>query len=239
MHTFSNHSIGESNPEEIFEMAKRLDFQNICLADFPDMNVEEFKKLSKIAPEYNINLFSRVDLIGNQIDELKKDLKKFRRAVNLCAIMITDKRVSRWAARDSRFDIFFFPTKFDPKLFDRSSANFCSENSIAIEINIRPLLKTYGVVRSKFLRNTRKVVDTALKKEIVLLISSGAKSIYEMRAPKELISLGTLINIPEELGKQCLTKNPEQIITSNIEKMREGYITEGLRIITNSGLEET
>ncbi|NVM03681.1 MAG: hypothetical protein HWN67_15225 [Candidatus Helarchaeota archaeon] len=211
LHLNSNLSVGVDSPLDMINMASKLDYSYVCFADFnnvPFKKIQEFK--SNI--QSKIKVLTSSEIIGDDIKGIKQRLRNIRPNIDIVTLKCKKKAIFNWALQDSRID---FLTFFDYNNFDLltyEAAKLATRNSKAIEIFIRPLIITSGLNRSKQIRLLRKMSYNIIRAKTPFLITSSARTIYEMRAARELIAIMGLVDMPKEMCKKAVSDIPLEII---------------------------
>lgn len=233
LHVFSNLSIGSSSIDEIAQMAVELGYRAVGLADFNKDNLNLIEDLRRKFSEYGLDLISRVDLNCSSPSELKRKLRFYRRKVEIISVFCRNLQIARLAARDRRVDLLNFTYKSRQfNFFDASEASLSLKGETALEINLRDLLfaGTSGE-RIQFFKICRENVKLAKKHGVPLVFSSGARSILEMRGPRELAAVASLLDLTEFEARETLSTIPFNIVQRNREKLNENFILPGVRRI--------
>ncbi|MCS7097085.1 MAG: hypothetical protein NZ926_01180 [Candidatus Methanomethylicia archaeon] len=233
LHVFSNLSHGTSSISEIIKIASVLGFYAIGIADFNRNNIDIIKDIRKLFEENGLDMVSRVDLHHTDIEHLKRDLRYFRGKVEIIAVFCENLQVARFAARDRRVDILNF-SFYDWKknFFDVSEAKLALENNAALEINVAELLRCSTVgERIKMLKIMSENVKLALKYNLPVIFSSGAMNIFEMREPRALASVATLLGASEFDALRFVSDIPFKLIMENREKLSGKYIYPGVKFL--------
>ena len=211
LHLNSNLSIGVDSPIDMIQMAFKLGYSYVCFADFnnfPFKKIQEFKK--NITTE--VKVLTRIDIIGENVRAIKQRLQNIRPYIDIIGLKCEKKAIFNWALQDSRIDLLTFFNYSNFYLLTYEAAKLATRNLKAIEIFVRPLILNTGLNRSKLIRLLRKSVHNIVRAKTPFVITSGAQSIYEMRAPRELITLMGLADLPKELCKKAVSTYPIKII---------------------------
>jgi len=237
LHVFSNLSIGSSSISEIAKVASNIGFKYIGIADFNRSNINMIGEVRKVFYDYGLDMVSRVDLLSNDVEVLKKDLTFFRGKVEVIAVFCSNLSVARFAARDSRVDILLFSySDWKKNFFDISEARLAVENEAAYEINITDLIRCSTINEMiKTLRIMSENIKIALKYGVPIIVSSGAKSIYELREPRAMASIANLLGISEFDALKCISDIPLNLITNNRDKLCGKLLYKGVRLLGKSG----
>ena len=177
--------------------------------------------------EYNmqnscdVKVASRVDVGVRKSSQLFEVLKKIRRSNDLVAVMCQSKEAARQAAKDCRVDILLFPReplhRRDVWL-DSHEAELAEGAGSAYEVNVSDLI-TGGALRiSKLLIIMRKEIENASKHDIPVILSSDAHSAFEMREPKALTALASLLDIDEKYALEMISTIPIKVLDMNKSK---------------------
>ena len=100
---------------------------------------------------------------------------------------------------------------------DHICVRSASENNVAIEINFNEVLNSKN--RSQSLSFLRRNIYLCNKYNAKIITTSGAKSIWEMRSPRELASLTNLLGLDIKSAIDSVSSVPEEIINTNREKI--------------------
>ncbi|MHC1625998.1 MAG: RNase P subunit p30 family protein [Methanoculleaceae archaeon] len=95
--------------------------------------------------------------------------------------------------------------------FDHVVARRASERGVAVDLSFRPLIMYRGVGRQRVLERYLEIIRLHRKFGFPLTISSSARSVLELRSPRELQHLGALIGMEKEEVKSAL-KTVESLI---------------------------
>ncbi|MEM1565513.1 MAG: RNase P subunit p30 family protein [Candidatus Bathyarchaeia archaeon] len=212
--------------------ATKLGYRLVALP-LPTASVEAFaKKLRLICQEYRLDFASRLDLKPQTPRELLRQLRKFRRLVEVIAVVCKTKEVARQAAKDHRVDLLNFPaTDSRRRFFDKAEAELASSSVAALEIDVKPLLMLKGPTRIRLLAALRKEVAIAKDYHVPIVISSGATNTLQMRKPLEMAALTTLFDLDKPTALDAVSKTPLTIFERNREKLNPNFVAPGIRII--------
>ena len=211
--------------ETMLEKALRLGYRGVAVADQPLESLE--------APK-GLDIISRVDLKPKTAGALKASLRRVRTLYVVVAVECHSKAVARQAARDHRVDTVYFPP--DSGLwFDDAEARLASQSECAYEINLTELLTLIAGRDIRGLRRVAEGVWNAWRRDVPVILSTGASNRLEMREPRGLASLLTLLDIDLEEASEMISINPNTIIERNRGKLSGEYAAPGVRIVKQGG----
>lgn len=240
LHVKSSLSTGKSSPTQIAKMASHLGFKAIALADFNLRNLNVVDEIKQIFKEYGLDLIVRADINENTPKQLKQALRKLRREVDVIAVFCKNLNVARLAARDRRVDLLSFSIKnWKKNFFDKSEAHLALQGESILEVNLNPIIKakTHGE-RIQAIRIYSENIRIAKRYNVPIIVTSGASSIYEMRAPRELAALATLLGLTDFEARESLSNIPLSLIKKNREKLSDLYIMPGVKIIKRGDIND-
>ncbi len=228
----SSLSRGQDQPEVMLDWAIELGYAGVALADFEDVSPKALKQIRK---EYSpkCNLFTRATIIPKSADAMKRSLKELHNAVDIIAVRSgsAEKNIYVNAILDKRVDIISLSELSEFNCLDYSHFKMAKENGVIIEISTCELILKERFQRSKLIRLMYKNCEQIIRANAPFIITSGAESKWELRAPKELIALAGLIKIPEKQATCALSSYPEMLI-QKIRMMRDpNCIMAGVRVV--------
>lgn len=217
---------------QMLAKASELGYRLVAVP-LPTVSTEAFaKKLMPTCRENKLDFASRLDLKPRTPRELLQQLRKFRRHVEIIAVICESKEVARQAAKDHRVDLLNFPA-IDPhrRFFDKAEAELASSSVAALEIDIKPLLTLKGPARIRLLAALRRETTIAKDYHVPIVISSGATSLLQMRKPLETAALASLFDLDKPTALDAVSKTPLTIVKRNREKLSPNFVAPGIRII--------
>jgi ribonuclease P/MRP protein subunit RPP1 len=229
----SNLSGKESRIEQIINFAERLGYSGIAVCD----NFQGLEKLNELKNEIDkfktdLEVHLGVKIQAKDVNELKEALSKVREKVMIVAVSGGDYTINRTACEDSRVDILFHPEagRFDNGL-DEPSLQSATQNNVAIEINFREILNSFRKPRSYTLNHIEQNIVLCNRFKTPMIICSGAESIWDMRAPRDLISIANVLGM--DIGKAFLSMSsvPLEIINGNKKTLEGTKITDGVEVV--------
>ncbi|MFB0543696.1 MAG: RNase P subunit p30 family protein [Candidatus Bathyarchaeia archaeon] len=219
--------------EGMLRLASDLGYSTVAVSFAPSKR-EDVKQARTMCSDLGLDLVTRVDLEPKNVDGLLKSLRQLRQRFEIIAVRCLTKSVARQAGKDRRVDLLNFPTDAAERerlYFDRQEAVLASGALSALELNASTLLRAASSNRARLLSTMRREVEEARRRGVPLILSSGAESPYGMRAPRDLASLLTLLDVDLESALDAVSEEPLRIVERNREKLEEGFISPGVRLI--------
>jgi len=96
---------------------------------------------------------------------------------------------------------------------DPGIIRIAQQHEKVFEIPISYLLERSGVERGKMLRKIRLFLYYCMKYNVDFAFTSRAHSIWELKTPRELIGIGSLLGVPRDKVVYSISKVPEKILS--------------------------
>lgn len=222
------------NIAKAIELSEKFGFSGICIAKQFEKNFSEFSEsVKKLSSKTKIEVF-----IGAEISEnIKRNAVNALKFSDFIIANCRDEKTKIEASKCWEVDILYqnINTKnhMDQKNsgVDSTIATLLSERGIALEINFSEFLNSYGSIRAKKIGKVRQNILIARKYKTPIIITSGAKDIYEMRTPRELISFGKILGLNDHEVKDALERTPLRLIEKSNSRKDPKKILKGLEIL--------
>lgn len=192
------------------------DFQNA-------LNLKEDLKdnLSDISFDYTLEIKS------TNIDEIRKNVNKFRDKALCISVIGGDLKVNRAVLENIKIDVLSRPylKRYDSGI-NHILAKEAVYNNVAIELCFKDILRSYLVPRAKIISNLRDIYTLYRKFDFPLILSSRAESVFDIRTTYDFISVFKQTGLSgDEVDKSF--KTAENILKFN--KNRDNLIFKGVR----------
>lgn len=191
------------------------------------------KRVEKIKSDNGENLPSiqiGVEIEARNPEDLKKQVSKFRKKADVILVHGGDLKINRAATEDPRVDILSHPyrTRFDSGI-NHVLAVKATENSVAVELNLKYFLLTSPNHRYRVLTQFRQIMKLHRKYKFPTIITSDAGTNYDLRNPLDVMALAACFGMTKEEAFEALSKTPQEIIKRN--GIRGKIIVPGARFV--------
>jgi len=177
-----------------------------------------------------ISTFEGVEVRAKNPEDLKRKIQRFRNSTDVLLVHGGDLKINRAAVEDVRVDVLAHPYQGRKDSgFNHILAKKAAENGVAVEINIGYFLRNRNHRRQKILAQFREIMKLKAKYDFSLVITSGARSIYDLRSPRDLMALSSCFGMDKETAFSSLSNVPEAIIEKN--QLRHQIISSGVRLL--------
>ncbi|MCD5409666.1 MAG: ribonuclease P [Methanocellales archaeon] len=216
------HSLPEcvDSPSRLKLVAKRYGYAEIAITNHSGY-------WNEVAGDSIIN---GIEIVASNPAELRKNIEKYRPRVDILLVHGGDPKINRAAVENACVDILAHPEIGKADGFNHVLAKSAADNDVAIEFNLDALIRLRGGARVRALSDFRRNLKLARKFDVSVVLTSNAKSHYDMRAPREMIALAGLFGMTEEEAIQALSMVPVRIIEQN-RKKRQDYIRDGVEVV--------
>ena len=221
--------------ERILERAEQLEWSGICLTSHFEKNFSEFsKKAEKLKAKGSIEIFTGAEINEN----IRKNSIEALKYSDFNFAACTGEDATRNASDCWELHVLCQENPKERDFMDQKNsgidhivAKLLKEKGIALELNFSDFLNSYGMARAQRIGRARQNILLARKYKILLIITSGAKDIYGMRAPRELISFGKILGMTDGEAKNALEKNPLVIIKKSADRKNPDKLLTGLEVV--------
>jgi ribonuclease P/MRP protein subunit RPP1 len=217
--------------EEVIKEAERLGYSGIGLTRyFEDFNSDFLKQFDILKANSNIILKKCAEISCKHPEDLRKKVQKSRKKADILIVRGGDLKVNRAACEDKRVDILSQPNRSRRDSgINHVLARKAAENSVAIEINLKILLKTNLRYRYRVLSQFRHIVELQRKFKFPLIITSSASFKYDLITPQDITALSKSFQMSFEESFDAISKIPQEII--EINDLRDNFVVDGVRIM--------
>jgi ribonuclease P/MRP protein subunit RPP1 len=190
------------SPRRLWLKAKQFGYSGIAIANHLDF-FEQFSREEGILLGVEIKANNEVDL--------QVKIATYRPKVDVLLVHASTEEINRAALGDSRVDILAHPEQAKEGI-NHVLAKIASENQVALEFNLNSLIHARGGARSRILYCMKKNLKLARKFKTPIVLTSGARSHYDLRAPREMAALAQLFGMSKVEALQSLSRVPERIL---------------------------
>ncbi len=209
----------EGSPQAMAEIASGYGYAGIAITNHTPHQPQK----PAMTDHPKIAVYSGIEIVAKNPHHLMQMIRKHRAKVRVLSVHGGNEKINRAAVESRAVDILSHP---DERL-NHVLMRFASENRVAIEFNLDSIIRMRGRARVIALTNFRHNLKIARKYGAPMILASNAQSIYDLRAPAEMIALGTIFGMTEDEAIAALSAVPEEII----RRGSENWIMEGVEIV--------
>ncbi len=219
--------------ERIVEMARKLELKAIVIADSFDSK-KELESLKEEASKFisDVKVYVGIEIKAETPKELKSKVERFRKLADVILVSGGEVEINRAACENPFVDVLCHPEagRKDSGI-DHIMAKQAAMHNVAIELNFHQFLSAGRKQRSHILAHMRRNVMLAEKYGANIVVTSGAESVWEMRAGRELAALAYVAGMSREQAVRTTSTIPESILARAMERKSPDFVLPGVRIV--------
>ncbi len=209
------HAYPETNAqvEELLSVAKRYGYAGIAITNHDEIVHGH--------PESNA-VFYGMEIRAHSVIELKRKIKLHWGKVFLLAVHGGNEKINRAAVENPKVDILAHPCgeKGEGGL-NHVLVRYAAENSVAIDFNMNAIIHNRRGDRARVMGKMREILKLVRKYNAPMILTTHAHSIYDLRAPREMIALATLFGMSKEEATSALCDIPRDVLEKRWKKERD------------------
>ncbi|MGC9444877.1 MAG: ribonuclease P protein component 3 [Candidatus Methanospirareceae archaeon] len=203
----------ETPAENLLRVAKRYGFAQIGITNYDDHVLQD----SQVE-----DLILGVELQAQTVTELKRKLRQLSGTVTVIAVHGGKEKINRAAVESQKVDVLTHPcSEKGEGALSYVLVRFAAENGVAIDFNMNALIRSRRGERARILSKMREQLKLVRKYRAPMILTSHAHSIYDLRAPRELIALAALFGMTREEATRALSETPQGVVAKRWKKERE------------------
>jgi RNase P/RNase MRP subunit p30 len=200
----------KSMQEKMAHLAYQLGLGTVCLRFMQNATSNEIKSSVKIFRSVGLDVAIGLDIFANSRKQLLKQLNMSRRLFEILAVNCRDVKTAMVAARDRRVDLISLEGIKSIRT-KQSIIKSCRTN---IEFVLKRILSSERTSFEQINYFSREI-ELANRYKVNFVISSGAKEILLLRAPRDIAALANTLGLTKEQSLDSVSNIPLQIIRDN------------------------
>ncbi len=225
---FNLHAAPEckNSAEEMAEIASGYGYAGIAITNHTphQSHPSQTPQTPRIADHARVRIYSGIEIIAKNPHHLRQIVQKHRAKVCVLSVHGGNEKINRAALESPLVDILAHPGERLNQVLMR----FAAENQVAIEFNLDSIIKLRGKERVRVLAIFRHNLKLARKYDAPMILTSNAQSVYDLRAPREMIALASVFGMTEDEGIASLSTVPEEIL----RRRSNNRIMEGVEVVS-------
>ncbi len=208
--------------EKLLRAAKRYGYTGIAITNHDDTVKGDLKS--------NFG-FSGIEIRANSVGDLKRKIKLYHGKVAVLAVHGGNDKINRAALEDHRVDVLAHPSgeKREGAL-NHVLAKLAAKNGVAIEFNLNAIINSRKGERARVLLKMRSNLKLVRKYKAPMILTSNACSIYDLRAPREMIALASLFGMEREEATSALSDFPQGILEKRWKKESDVVVLKNVNL---------
>ncbi|MCX9084860.1 MAG: ribonuclease P protein component 3 [Candidatus Methanoperedens sp.] len=188
---------------------------------FSGINVIGRDPKEKIICPEDFSIYRGVEIRAKP-SRIREEIRKYRGSDHILIVNGGEEDINRAAVETEGLDILIHPLEFNNVL-----AKAASDNSVSIGFNLGLLIRLRGEARVRELKTMWINLKHARKYKLQLMLTCSAQSIYDLRAPREMVAISSLFGMTEKEAVDAMSETPLNIL----RRKSPDYIQEGIEIL--------
>ncbi|HEX7515086.1 MAG TPA: RNase P subunit p30 family protein [archaeon] len=159
-----------------------------------------------------------VEIVAATVRDLRKKIAFFRDITTILSVHGGDERINRAACKDDRVDILMHPERGKYSGINQVTAKFAEKNEVALGMSLDYFWNTEELERSRLIAFQRRNVVLCRKFGVQIIITSDAYSHFDLRTPRQLKALASLLLLTDWEAEIALSKAPLSIMKRREQK---------------------
>lgn len=222
-------STGSTTPSRFVQTAAGLEYNGVVLCNSGEPIPEDI--LKRLREWATIDVVHGVTIEATSRESLSQSVRSIRPRCELLRVVVTDAELAAFASEQARIDVLAVPGDIDPPL-SHSTVTRSRAHGIALELNLGPILRSAGGTRVMSITTLRDRARVIEDEDCPVAISAGATRYEELRAPRELVALGTELEINSDLLESGL-ETWQRIAEQNRAVLDDNFIEPGVEMESN------
>nr|QNO49526.1 ribonuclease P protein component 3 [Methanosarcinales archaeon ANME-2c ERB4] len=209
----------ENTPEAMAETASGYGYAGIAITNHTPHPL----RAPRTADHAGTRIYSGIEIVAKNPTHLMQTIRKHRAKACVLSVHGGNEKINRAAVENRDVDVLSHPGEKLNQVLMR----FASENLVAIEFDMGSIIMLRGSARVRALAELGHNLRLARKYGAPMLLTSNAQSIYDLRAPREMIALASIFGMTAEEAIAALSTVPEEIVRRGSRE----WIMEGVAIV--------
>ncbi|MBP2172898.1 ribonuclease P protein component 3 [Methanococcus voltae] len=160
-----------------------------------DYSKEKYLECKELGNTAGLNVYSGILLYASGVKDLEKGIKKYRGKCDVLMVKGGDLDINRFALEKDDVDILTSPAfrRLDSGI-DHITARLGSVHRVGLNLNFSDILVKKGYEIARLLNSYQRNIKLAKKYNTPVIISTGAKNMYQIKSPENLRSFLTTIS---------------------------------------------
>jgi ribonuclease P/MRP protein subunit RPP1 len=201
--------------EKMANLAHQVGLSTVCLRFKQNTPSNEIKSSARIFSSVGLDVAIGLDIFANSRKQLLKQLSTSRRSFEILAVNCKDVKTVMVAAHDRRVDLISLESIKSIRT-KQSIIKSCRTN---IELELMRILMPSGRSNLEQINYFSREIELANRYKVNIIVSSGAKGVLSLRAPRDIAALANTLGLLKERSLDSVSILPIQIIKDNRNKL--------------------
>jgi ribonuclease P/MRP protein subunit RPP1 len=191
--------------------ARRLGYEGIIICNHTGF--ENFFRPEAVRSVKGMKVAFGTEVVANNPRALRSRVAAAKVRFPFVAVHGGSEEINKSACEDPEVDVLLHPEE-GRKVLGIAAAKAAQMNQVAIGFDLHPLIRLRGSSRSRWIDVAQRNLNLARKFDIAMTITTGAKSHFDLRAPRELQALAATAGFESHEIEEAL-KYPGKMLERN------------------------
>lgn len=209
--------------EKFLLLAKHFGFKGVGITESPN------KEYITNTCLYNtfLDIFFGIEIDEENPGKLYSQVSRGSREADYVIVKGGSDKLNRSVVDTPDVNILSLPFGMKEGGLDHVIAKSAANRGIALEFDVGALIRYRGGKRVHVISELKQRLMLARKFNVEMVLTAGARSICDMRSPRELIALASLFGMTKEEAMKSLRDTPASII----KRKKTNEFIEGVELI--------
>ncbi|MCJ7444522.1 MAG: hypothetical protein MUO26_08335 [Methanotrichaceae archaeon] len=214
---------GSDSASRLAIASKRLGYDGIIISNHSGL--DDFFQPQAALNVPGIEVAFGIEIVSKNSRVLKNSISAMRARYSFIAVHGGPEDINRAACENPEVDVLLHPEE-GRRTLSIASARSADQNQVALGFDISPLIKLRGLPRAHWLERLKRNIIIARKFDIPMMITTNARSRFDLRAPHELRALAEVAGFEPVEAKEAL-KLPGKILEMN----KRHWLSSGVELL--------
>ena len=202
---------GSDSPSRMAMVARRLGYEGIIICNHTGF--EKFFRPDAVREVKGIKVAFGIEIVANSPRSMRSRVASARARFPFVSVHGGSEETNKAACENPEVDVLFHPEE-GRKVLGIAAARAARMNQVAIGFDLRPLIRLRGNSRSRWLEVVQRNLNLVRKFDLSMTITTGSRSSYDLRAPRELRALAEIAGFESHETEEAL-RYPARVLELN------------------------
>jgi ribonuclease P/MRP protein subunit RPP1 len=202
---------GSDSPSRLAFVARKLGYEGIVICNHTGF--ERFFLPDAVQKIKGIKVEFGIEVVANNPRTLRSKVATSRERFPIVGVHGGSEEMNRAACEDPNVDVLFHPDEYR-KTLTIAAAKAAQINQVAIGFDLKPLMRLRGSQRFRWIETISRNLDLTRKFDLPMTITTGARSHYDLRSPRDLHALATTVGFEDHEIDEAL-RYPTKLLDLN------------------------
>lgn len=217
---------GPSTVARLAATAADYGYEGIVVVNPPGAPVEY--EAAAISEAYGVEVASGRELRPDGPAQAAGAVGHHRPVTTVLCLRGGDPALNRYGVRQSPVDVLTAPMVGDGDL-DHVGVRAAAEHGVRLAVDLGPVLRTTGEARSAAIAKLRKLRELMADADAPYVVTAGAGSHLELRAPRELAAVASVAGFDRAAIERGLSEWGH-LVERNRERFSDAHVGPGVRL---------